>query len=155
MPYQPIGLKKALDGSEKPARQIFAEPDMISTLRLLLDAASSTKCIVGRLEVGTDSVHSPPRGRGWNNIQRLRQSRRPLHMHGKGSHTDIKGHTIYDRANDLALGLLPAIIDRTPANLGCFSLCSDCSPHRVERLFSQRVSWLRWYEALKELSLTI
>lgn len=154
MLYRPIGLKEALDGTEKSAHQIFAEPDMVSTLRLLLDAVSSTECIVGRLEVGIDSVHSPPRGRGWNKLQSLRQSRRPLHMHGEEFHIDIKGHTIYGRVNDQAPRLLPAIIERTPRNLKCFSLCSDCSPRRVEGLLLEKISWLRWYDALEELSLT-
>lgn len=153
MPYRPIGLKETLEGTVKSAHQVFEEPDIISTLRLMLDAVSSTGCIVRRLEVGIDSVKPSPRGREWHKAPHIRQSRRPLHMPGEEFHINIKWHTIYGRKNDLAPGLLPAIIERTPRNLKCFSLHSDCDPRRFEGLLLDKVSWLRWYDALEEISL--
>ncbi|KAG9962506.1 hypothetical protein KCU61_g4539, partial [Aureobasidium melanogenum] len=153
MPYLPIGMKEVLEGTKKQAHQIFAEPDMVSTLRLMLNAASSTKCLVGRIEVGIDSVKPRPRGSEWNESEYIRQSRRPAHMHGEGFHIDIKWHTVDGRENDLAPKLLPLIIENTPRNLKCFSLCSDCDPRQFEGLLLDNVSLLGWYKALEEITL--
>jgi hypothetical protein len=48
MPYAPIGLRKAFSGCDEQPHEILLEPDMISTLQLLLDAVSSAGCMMQR-----------------------------------------------------------------------------------------------------------
>ncbi|KAG9700850.1 hypothetical protein KCU95_g963, partial [Aureobasidium melanogenum] len=152
VPYAPIGLRKAFDGCEEQPHEVLTEPDMPSVLQLLLDAASSSGCVVQRIEIGVSDASWPSSPQSWL-VESIQQERRPSSMHAEEVHLNLQWHAISGHANKLAAQWLPLIIESTTRSLKRFSLSSDCDPDGFRGHLLDNVSFSDWYEGLEEISL--
>lgn len=125
---------------------------MVSTLRLLLNAVSSTECLLQRIEIGMGGAIWPSSSQ-WREAHSIRQEKRPSTMPAEELHLDLHWHRIAGRADEVTPQLLPLIVENTSKSLKRFSLRSDCDPHCFGGNPLEGVALEDWYEGLEEISL--